>query len=129
MTYSDFGRRIRQRREELEIGLRELARKVSVSPAYLSMVERGELPPPAEDKVLALAQMLGLEPDQLLAAAGRVAEDVTDLVREHAEELPQLIRKWPALDEGERRTILASARLGAKSFLRATAVKVKADKK
>lgn len=123
VTYSEFGRRVRQRREELEIGLRELARRVALSPAYLSMVERGELPPPAEDKVVALARELKFEPDELLASAGRVADEVTELVRSHADELPDLIRRWPKLQAKERQTILASANLVARSTLRATAEK------
>ena len=44
-----------------------------MSPAYLSMVERDELAPPAEDKVLAIAEVLDQDQDVFLALAGRVA--------------------------------------------------------
>ncbi|MFO1091314.1 MAG: helix-turn-helix transcriptional regulator [Hyphomicrobiales bacterium] len=120
-TFAEFGRRVRRRREDLDIGLRELARRVALSPAYLSMVERGELPPPAEEKVVALARELKFDADELLASAGRVSDKVAELVRTHADELPELIRQWPKLPAEQRRTILASAK--ARSSLRATAEK------
>ena len=46
-----FGEFVRRKREEKEIGLREMAKMIGVSPTYLSKVERDEFPPPAEDKV------------------------------------------------------------------------------
>jgi transcriptional regulator with XRE-family HTH domain len=122
-AFAEFGRRVRRRRQELDIGLRELARRVGLSPAYLSMVERGELPPPAEEKVVSLARELKFDADALLASAGRVADEVSELVRAHADELPELIRRWPKLGAEQRRTILASANLVVRSTLRATAEK------
>ena len=50
-----FGKEVRTRREEKDIFLRELARRVNMSPTYLSKVERAEFPPPAEKKVQAIA--------------------------------------------------------------------------
>jgi transcriptional regulator with XRE-family HTH domain len=46
-----FGALVRREREAKEIGLREMAKMIGVSPTYLSKVERDEFPPPAEDKV------------------------------------------------------------------------------
>ena len=46
-----FGAFIRREREAKDIGLREMAKKIGVSPTYLSKVERDEFPPPVEDKV------------------------------------------------------------------------------
>ena len=65
-----FGARVRQLREARGIGLRRFAKVVELSPTYLSKVERGQLPPPAEDKVLAIARELDQDPDILLAMAG-----------------------------------------------------------
>ncbi|MGA9012400.1 MAG: helix-turn-helix transcriptional regulator, partial [Acetobacteraceae bacterium] len=67
-----FGAFIRREREAREIGLREMAKKIGVSPTYLSKIERDEFPPPAEDKVKAIAEILGCDIDDLLARAGRV---------------------------------------------------------
>jgi HTH-type transcriptional regulator, competence development regulator len=79
-----FGALVRQEREAKEIGLREMAKMIGVSPTYLSKVERGDFPPPAEDKVKKIARIIGRDPDELLALAGRVASDVTDIIRQHA---------------------------------------------
>ena len=67
-----FGATVRREREKLEIGLREMAKKIGVSPTYISKVERDEFPPPAEDKVIAIAKILDRDPDELLALAGKV---------------------------------------------------------
>ena len=40
-----FGATVRREREKLLIGLREMAKKIGVSPTYLSKVERDEFPP------------------------------------------------------------------------------------
>lgn len=53
-----FGAFIRQGRQNKEIGLREMAKMIGVSPTYLSKVERDEFPPPAEDKVKAIAKII-----------------------------------------------------------------------
>jgi HTH-type transcriptional regulator, competence development regulator len=76
-----FGAFIRREREAREIGLREMAKKIGVSPTYLSKIERDEFPPPAEDKVKKMAEILGRDQDELLALAGRVASDLTEIIR------------------------------------------------
>jgi hypothetical protein len=57
------------------------------------MIERGQLAPPAEDKVVAIARELDQDPDVLLALADRVASDVTEVIKSHPEELTDYIRK------------------------------------
>ncbi len=71
-----FGARLRRLREDRGLGLREMAGKLDVSAGYLSRVERDDHAPPAEPVVVAAAQLLGVEPDDLLAHAGRVPSDV-----------------------------------------------------
>ena len=56
MSGEKFGAFVRREREAKEIGLREMAKMIGVSPTYLSKVERDEFAPPAEDKVKAIAQ-------------------------------------------------------------------------
>ena len=63
-----FGAFIRREREAKEIGLREMAKMIGVSPTYLSKVERDEFPPPAEDKVRTIAEIIGQR-------CGRIAGD------------------------------------------------------
>jgi transcriptional regulator with XRE-family HTH domain len=87
-----FGAFIRQRREATEIGLREMAKKVGVSPTYLSKVERDEFPPPAEDKVRKIAEILACDPDDLLARAGRVSSDLGAIIKRQPIDIAALLR-------------------------------------
>ena len=87
-----FGAFIRREREAREIGLREMAKKIGVSPTYLSRVERDEFSPPAEDKVRKIAEIIGHDADELLALAGRVASDLTEIIRERPREMADFLR-------------------------------------
>ncbi len=87
-----FGATVRREREKLLIGLREMAKKIGVSPTYLSKVERDEFPPPAEDKVRKIAEIFGSDVDELLALAGKVSSDLSDIIREHPREMAALLR-------------------------------------
>lgn len=89
---ASFGATVRRERKALDIGLREMARKIGVSPTYLSKVERDEFPPPAEDKVLAIAKIIGRDPDELLALAGKVASELTEIIRRHPREMASFLR-------------------------------------
>ena len=87
-----FGAFIRREREAKEIGLREMAKMIGVSPTYLSKVERDEFPPPAEDKVKAIAKIIECDADDLLARAGRVSSDISDIIKRQPVELAALLR-------------------------------------
>ena len=87
-----FGALVRREREAKEIGLRQMAKKIGVSPTYLSKVERDEFPPPAEDKVRKIAEIIGRDADELLALAGRVASDLTDIIRQRPREMADFLR-------------------------------------
>jgi transcriptional regulator with XRE-family HTH domain len=87
-----FGAFIRREREAKEIGLREMAKMIGVSPTYLSKVERDEFAPPAEDKVKAIAKIIECDVDDLLARAGRVSSDLSDIIKRRPVELAALLR-------------------------------------
>lgn len=76
-----FGAFVRQQREAKELGLRQMAKMIGVSPTYLSKVERDEFSPPAEDKVASIAEIIGCDPDELLALAGRIPSDVAEIIK------------------------------------------------
>jgi transcriptional regulator with XRE-family HTH domain len=92
-----FGAFIRRQRKGKEIGLREMSKMIGVSPTYLSKVERDEFPPPAEDKVKAIAKILECDADDLLAMAGRVSSDISDMIKRHPVELTALLRTTKGL--------------------------------
>jgi transcriptional regulator with XRE-family HTH domain len=92
-----FGAFIRREREGKEVGLREMAKMIGISPTYLSKVERDEFPPPAEEKVKAIAKIIGCDADDLLARAGRVSTDISDIIKRHPVELAALLRTTKGL--------------------------------
>jgi HTH-type transcriptional regulator, competence development regulator len=96
-----FGAVVRQAREAKEIGLREMARMIGVSPTYMSKVERDEFPPPAEDKVRAIAKIIGTDEDELLALAGRVASDLTEIIRQRPRVMASFLRAAKGLPAEE----------------------------
>ena len=103
----NFGAFVRDRREAKNIGPRQMAKMIRVSPTYLSKVERDEFPPPAEDKVKAIAGIIDCDADDLLARANRVSSDVIEIIKTQPVELAELLRSA----EGLPRDMLSSARL------------------
>ncbi|MCA3624606.1 MAG: helix-turn-helix domain-containing protein [Sphingomonas sp.] len=101
MSGEKFGAFIRARREAKEIGLREMAKMIGVSPTYVSKVERDEFPPPAEDKVRLIAGVIGCDVDELLARAGKVATDLSDIIKRNPVEVAALLRTTKGLTADE----------------------------
>ena len=103
---SKLGDLIRKTRRAQSLSLRELARRIRKSSAYLVSLERAdELPGASEDTLAALASELGLDLDVLLALAGKTPEDVaprsaTDIA------LYRLVRELPAVRKEELKTQL-----------------------
>ena len=95
---SEFGSYLRKRREKLresdpEFSVRQLAARVGVEPSYLSKVERGQQPPPSEQKIAALARELDEDPDMLLALAGKVSGELQAIIRRRPKLFAELIRQ------------------------------------
>ena len=97
MSGERFGAFVRREREAKEIGLREMAKMIGVSPTYLSKVERDEFPPPVEDKGKAIAKIINCDADELLARAGRVSSDLSDIIKRRLIELAALLRTTKGL--------------------------------
>lgn len=93
-----FGSYVRKRREDLQAGdktmsLRKVAMRIGVEPAFLSKIERDVTPPPSEIKIVALAGVLGEDPDLLLAMAGKVSSDLQDIIRKRPQLIGDLLRQ------------------------------------
>jgi transcriptional regulator with XRE-family HTH domain len=93
-----FGSYVREKREALretdrEYSVRKVAARIGVEPSYLSKIERGDQPPPSEAKITALAEVLGEDPDLLLAMAGKVSSDLQEAIRKRPLLFAQLIRQ------------------------------------
>jgi predicted transcriptional regulator len=92
MAGEKFGEFVRRHREAKEIGLREMAKMIGVSPTYLSKVERDEFTPPTEDKVRKIAEVIKCDVDELLALAGRVASDLSSIIKKQPREMASFLR-------------------------------------
>jgi transcriptional regulator with XRE-family HTH domain len=68
--YTAVGRAIQASRAELGISRRELASRSGISYSYMADIERGRRKLPA-NRILAIAQSLGMTPSDLLARAER----------------------------------------------------------
>ena len=93
-----FGEYIREHREvlksqDLRFSVRQVAQRIGVEPAYLSKIERGDVAPPSEAKIRALAEELGEDPDVLLAMAGKVSSDLQEIIRKRPQLFADLIRQ------------------------------------
>lgn len=92
-----FGQYLRRARKYRQFGLRELARDVSradgcrCSASYLSRIERDIFPPPSDRIVRALADLLILDPTDLLHRAGSKEATIARLRAENEE-----LRAWKA---------------------------------
>jgi transcriptional regulator with XRE-family HTH domain len=92
-----FGALVRRQREAKEIGLREMAKMIGVSPTYLSKIERDQFPPPAEDKVRKIATIIGCDADELLARADRVSSDLSEIIKRRPVQVAALLRTTKGL--------------------------------
>jgi transcriptional regulator with XRE-family HTH domain len=72
--------------------LRQVANRCGVTPAYLSRFERGEAAPPGEETLLKLAQVLGEDPDVMLAQAGKISADLRSAILARPQLFAELIR-------------------------------------
>jgi len=71
-----FGDTIRDLRTAQDLGLRETATRVGISPAYLSRIERGKEHPPRPEVIKELAKVLAADPDVLFRLSSSTDPDV-----------------------------------------------------
>ena len=98
-----FGSHIRGLRKQKDLSLRRLAEEAALDFTYLSKVETGRTPPPSEDAIVRLAEVLDADRDELLSLAKKVDRSLHEfLVTEP--DAPRLLRAWSdgRLDEAKK---------------------------
>ena len=76
-----FGDHIRACRKNRDLGLREAAGKIGITPSYLSRLESGDEPNPPSAKVIEkMAEVLDADQKHLMLLAGRIEKDVQQYV-------------------------------------------------
>jgi transcriptional regulator with XRE-family HTH domain len=69
-----FGRLVKEKRREKDMGLREFAKKIDISPTYLSRIENGLDIPPVDEVIAKMAEVLKVASDAFFNAANEVLE-------------------------------------------------------
>ena len=110
-----FGDRIRELREarkrsDPNFSLRKFAKAVDISPTFLSRIERGEFDPPKAENIIKMAQLLDVDPDELLSLANKVDPELEKIIKERPKALPDLLRTVRGMSEEELRKLTDRAR-------------------
>lgn len=87
-----FGHTLRMLRTTAGISLRSMAKKMEVSPAYLSQVELGKLPAPTHDRMKRIAETIGIPVSLLIEMSHRPNPETILLLRGHRE-LNELVKE------------------------------------
>jgi transcriptional regulator with XRE-family HTH domain len=85
--------REKRKRDDRRYSLRQVAQRIGVEPAYLSKVERDEVPPPSEATIVRLADELDEDSDVLLAMAGKVSQDLREIICRRPKLFAELLRQ------------------------------------
>ena len=95
MTTQSFGQLIRELRIKNRdySSLREFAKKVGLSPAYLSRIENGKEPPPSESVVERLAEALGTDKYELFSYAGKVPTEFLETFKRNPRGMASFMRR------------------------------------
>jgi len=105
-----FGEFLRARRVARSYSLRKFAEMVGVSPTYLSQVEQDNMDPPTAERVRRMAELLLENPDEWIARAGRLPEDLPRIIQKRPLEMPELLREASGLTAGQLRRLTEEAR-------------------
>ncbi len=88
-----FGARIKRMRTEKQMGLRQTAKKVGISPTFLSRIENDqETSLPSEEKIKKLSEVLQDNFDELMQLAGRIPNEVTEYIKAK-KSMPAFLRR------------------------------------
>ena len=95
MSPKSFGQIIRELRikNRDHSSLREFAKKVGLSPAYLSRIENGKEPPPSEVVVGRLAEALGADKYELFSYAGKVPTEFLETFKKNPRGMASFMRR------------------------------------
>lgn len=91
-SFGHLLRELRMRHPDYS-SLREFARKVGLSPAYLSRIENEKEPPPSEAVVEKLAEALGADKYELFSYAGKIPEEFLETFKKNPKGVASFMRR------------------------------------
>ena len=107
---ANFGQLLRDKRIAKGFSLRKFAKLVDVSPTYLSQVEQANVDPPTAERVKRMAELFGENADEWIALAGRVPEDLPEIIQKQPTEIPELLREASGLTPEQLQKLTKQAR-------------------
>jgi len=81
MGKTEFGLRLRYLRKQAGFSQRQIASQVGIDFTYLSKIENGVMPPPSEEVILKLSDVLNCDSDELLTLAGKIPSDIAHILK------------------------------------------------
>jgi transcriptional regulator with XRE-family HTH domain len=73
--------------------LREFARKIGLSPAYLSRIENEKEPPPSEAIIERMAEALGVDKYELFSHAGKIPTEFLETFQKNPKSVASFMRR------------------------------------
>ena len=101
---------LREKRTAKGFSLRKFAELVGVSPTYLSQVEQGNVDPPTAERAKKMAELLDENSDKWIALAGRVPDDLPEIIQNQPTEIPELLREASGLTAEQLQKLTKQAR-------------------
>jgi HTH-type transcriptional regulator, competence development regulator len=92
--------------------LRGMAEIIGVTPGYLSLLESGGTETVATSTLHALAKHLGEDPDVLLIMAGRVSDELLEIIEKRPQIFTDLIKQLKNVSDAEIKEIIREVRDG-----------------
>ena len=91
-TFGQLIRELRINHKEYN-SLREFARKVGLSPAYLSRIENEKEPPPSEAIIERMAEALGIDKYELFSHAGKIPTEFLETFQKNPKSVASFMRR------------------------------------
>ena len=91
-TFGQLIRELRINHKEYN-SLREFARKVGLSPAYLSRIENEKEPPPSEAIIERMAEALGIDKYELFSHAGKIPTEFLETFKKNPKSVASFMRR------------------------------------
>ena len=91
-TFGQLIRELRINHKEYN-SLREFARKVGLSPAYLSRIENEKEPPPSEAIIGRMADALGIDKYELFSQAGKIPTEFLETFKKNPKSVASFMRR------------------------------------
>lgn len=101
-----FGQRIRELRQANGISLRKFAEMLVLSATFISKVERDEDTTPSLDNIRKMAKILSADVDELIILAGKMPEDLPEIIKSNPKEMAVLLRTVNELSAKDRNALM-----------------------